>query len=87
MITFIQFVSEVPIGGDWPAISYWSADKHAKQIHVEERGSWVVLSLGRVGDNGEFLPNGKRRRVPITNVVSISEEGEAEKPSKRKDGV
>jgi hypothetical protein len=86
VITYVQFVSEVPIGGEFPSISYYSADKHAKTMQIEERGSWIIVHLGATVD-GKWTPNGKRRRVPITNVVSISEEGEVDKAPKLAKGT
>lgn len=58
-ITFIQFLNDVPGLG-----TYWSADKHAKEWQVDEKGSWITLT---------HTSNGQRRRVPITSVSAISE--------------
>lgn len=73
MIKYIQFIAEVSVGGSHNAISYWSQDKHGREVHVEEKGSWVILVLGTTTPEGEFVPSGQIRRVPITNVAYIGE--------------
>lgn len=76
-IKYIQFLSDVSIGGDTGSITSWSRDKHGKVLEPEERGSWVVLHLVREGTR-----TGERRRIPLTNVAYITEDGEERKPSK-----
>ncbi len=77
-IKYVQFLSDVSIGGDYGSISAWARDKHAKSLEPEERGSWLLLHFIRDGKR-----TGERRRIPITNVAYISEEGDAErKPGK-----
>jgi hypothetical protein len=76
VIKYIQFIAEVSVGGVHNAISYWSQDKHGKEVHIEEKGSWVVLVLGSTNAEGEFTPSGQVRRVPITNVAYIGESRE-----------
>ena len=78
MIQYIQFIAEVSVGGDHNAISYWGRDKHGKTIAVQERGSYLVLTVLTRDDKGEMVPSGSQRRVPITNVAYISELVDAE---------
>lgn len=68
-ITYVQFTGEVsPIG------SFWSSDKHSKTWSVEEKGSWLVFQSLAEGSEVKS----QRRRVPITSVVYIGENGAAE---------
>lgn len=94
-IKYIQFLSDVSIGGDLGSITSWSRDKHAKVLEPEERGSWVFLHLLRpeVAHDAKhegvtltsYVRTGERRRIPLTNVAYITEDGEDRaqaKPSK-----
>jgi hypothetical protein len=66
-VKFVQFRDPVAVGGDG-SISYWSrgSDKHRK-IDVQEKGNWVHV----IGTDG------RRRRVPVTNIVYIEDDEEA----------
>lgn len=72
-INYIQFVSEVPLGGDFASLPYYSREKHKMRVEVEEKGSWVIIHLLKDDGKGKLVRTGERRRVPITNVVAIIE--------------
>lgn len=76
-IKYIQFLADVSIGGDHGSITSWTRDKHGKALEPEERGSWLLLHFVNAGKR-----TGERRRIPITNVAYISEDGEDGKPGK-----
>lgn len=69
MITYVQFREPVSVGGDFASINAWSAEKH-RAIECVEKGNWIVLSL----------PGGGTRRVPMSNVAFISDDGKEKKP-------
>lgn len=72
--TYIQFLVDVSGIG-----TYWSADKHAKEWTLEEKGSWVIFTN---------TSNGQRRRVPITSISALHEiQVEVPAPAKSKASV
>lgn len=82
-IVYIQFGCDVAIGGEFASLTNWSADKHGKMIQPEEKGSWVILHLGKTDEKGVFVRSGQRRRVPITSVDYIAERDEEGTTTKR----
>lgn len=83
--TYIQFVNEVPGDGDFASFPFWSASKHGKTVQPEERWPWLVLHFGKTDELGSFVRSGVRRRTPIHNIVSVSEEGEEQLPKASKE--
>lgn len=73
MIKYAQFISTVSIGGEIASIDAYSHDKHHRLIEPEEKGSWLILHLGKRDEAGKFIRSGERRRIPITNVGYINE--------------
>jgi hypothetical protein len=63
-IVSIQFRDPAPVIG-----SSYSRTKHSREYDVQEKGAWIIL-----------VPkgNGPRHRVPIANVVSITEDNVVE---------
>jgi hypothetical protein len=75
-INYVQFVSEVQSIPHFSSLSSWERGKHGKTIQLEERWPWLILHLGETDANGEFKRNGQRRRTPVHNIGTISEDGE-----------
>lgn len=70
-LSYVQFKEPISVGGNYASITAWSRDKHGKDIELVEKGNWIVLTL----------QSGQRRRVPMSNVSFIGEDGD---PSKEK---
>lgn len=88
-IKYIQFLSDVSIGGDLGSITSWEPGKHRNHLEPEERGSWVVLHLLKTTEkDGDKVTHrtGERRRVPLTNVAYIAEDGDDRKPQPQQSG-
>jgi hypothetical protein len=66
----IDFRNPVPE----PIGSGYSNDKHGREFEVVEKGQWVIISA-RAGDKDKGV---KRYRIPVTNVVAITEDDAAE---------
>lgn len=62
VIIYVQFKSNINVGGTFSEIENWTRKRHGKELQLEEKGNWVILttSTGRV-------------RVPMTNVGFIQE--------------
>ena len=64
-INYIEFVRPVSLGG--APLNYVSRDKHGGILdRCVERGSWLIVE-------GE---KAKRYRIPLTNIVVITEDAE-----------
>ncbi|MGH7177647.1 MAG: hypothetical protein ACREJC_09725 [Tepidisphaeraceae bacterium] len=75
MIHYVQFKSDISVGGKFGAIPSWQRDKHADVLPLEDRGNFLVLRL----------QNGQQQRIPISNVISIKEDAdEPRRPGKDK---
>lgn len=61
----IQFRDPVPA----PIGDGYSREKHAKDFDLTEKGAWIFLVPRGGGET-----KGQRYRIPVSNIVSITED-------------
>lgn len=77
MIKYVQFLSDIPIGGHFHSISSWTPNEHGKHLSIEETKRGIMLTVLTEGpQHGETL------EVFASNIASIRRyaPGAAQKP-------
>jgi len=87
-IRYIQFIAPVDLGPGIGSATHWSADKHHGKTEIVEAGAWLhVFVVERIKIDGpegpiEQVKRLQRRRIPMTNVAYINDDGVDEKRGK-----